>query len=149
MWALLRNAAAAGFLYRILRPRWKRLAASLGVIVVAFYAHGEYLDYLDALPVAEVPRESVAWAFVLKNAVVAFSLVAAVLPELRRARFRRRIPFRKGATDQAEAVDDRGDTQCDRARGEADAPDPFRNIRDITSKPVIQTRAEEILNRKR
>ena len=148
MWALLRNAATVGFLYRFLRPRWKRLGISLGVIVVAFYAHGEYLDYLDALPVAEVPRESVAWAFVLKNAVVAVSLIAAVLPELRRARPSRRIPSGKGDRAQPETADDRADAQCDRARAEADAPDPFRNIGNVTRKPVIRTRAEEILNRK-
>ena len=156
MWTLFRNVAVAGYLYRILRPRWKRLAICLGVIAVAFYTHGEYLSYLNALPDAEVPRESVAWAFVLKNVVIAVSLLAALLPEFRSARRSGRWTFTSANRSNAgashttgeppETADDDTNTQGDRPGVESDDTDPFQNIR---RKPVIRTRAEQILSRER
>lgn len=156
MWAMLRNVAVAGYLYRFLRPRWKRLAVCLGVVAAAFYIHGEYLSYLNALPDAEVPREFVAWAFVLKNVVIAVSLLAVLLPEFRSARHGGRWMFtsanrsKAGAShtteDSPETADDHSNTQRDRPRVESDDTDPFQRIR---RKPVIRTRAEQILSRER
>ncbi|MDE0451171.1 MAG: hypothetical protein OXI90_05315 [Gammaproteobacteria bacterium] len=76
-----------------LRKRWQRLSWCTAVILAAIYAHSEYLDYVAALPVgtreaAEV-SEHLLMAFVLKNTAIVISILAAILPDLRRPRNRR------------------------------------------------------------
>ena len=77
-----------------LRRRWKRLSACFAAILVAVYAHSEYLDYVAALSVetrnAAGASEYVMAAFVLKNFVIVVAILAATVPELRHSQRRRR-----------------------------------------------------------
>ena len=141
MWGLLRNAAFFGFVYRFLRPRLKRLAICFGIIVLAIYAHAEYLSYLNALPASEAPSNSVAWAFVLKNLAIAGASVAAILPEVRK-RPARAPSTSHIRTERSDAME--GDAGADRPLPDSDATDAFRDIR---RKRVIRTRAEQLLSR--
>ena len=75
-----------------LRNRWQRLAWCAGAILVAAYAHSEYLDYVAALPAgsreAGAAREYVLLSFVLKNTVIGTAILSFIVPEL--WRFQRR-----------------------------------------------------------
>ena len=77
-----------------LRRRWKRLSACIAAILVAAYAHSEYLDYVAALPVetqkAAGASEFVLAAFVLKNLVIGVAILVVAVPELRYSQSRRR-----------------------------------------------------------
>ena len=77
-----------------LRTRWKRLSTCIAAILVAVYAHSEYLDYVAALPVdtreAVGASQYVLAGFVLKNSVIIVAILAVVVPELRQSQRRRR-----------------------------------------------------------
>ena len=77
-----------------LRQRWRRLCWCTAVILTAVYVHSEYLDYVAALPggmpEAVEASEHMLVAFVLKNTAIGVSILAAIVPELRRSWQRRR-----------------------------------------------------------
>ena len=73
-----------------LRKRWKRLSACALAIVAAFYIHGEYLDYVGALPAgtpaAAQAGEYLLTVFLLKNAVIAAAVLVVIVLEVRASR---------------------------------------------------------------
>ena len=73
-----------------LRKRWKRLSGCALAIVAAVYIHGEYLDYVGALPAgtpaAAHAGEYLLTAFLLKNAVIAAAVLVIVVLEVRASR---------------------------------------------------------------
>ncbi len=73
-----------------LRKRWKRLSGCALAIVAAVYIHGEYLDYVGALPAgtpaAAHAGEYLLTAFLLKNAVIAAAVLVVVVLEVRASR---------------------------------------------------------------
>ena len=90
---LLKFAVVSGaVLY--LRRRWKRWAACAAVILAAVHIHGEYLDYLAALPPESAEAVGagryVLFAFILKNAVIVAAFLIAFVPELRTSLRKRR-----------------------------------------------------------
>lgn len=76
-----------------LRKRWKRLSGCALAIVAAVYIHGEYLDYVGALPAgtpdAAQAGEYLLTAFLLKNAVIAAAVLVIVVLEVRASRGKR------------------------------------------------------------
>ena len=90
---LLKFTLVSGFLLW-LRRRWKWLAGCGGVIAAAMYLHGEFLDYVDALPPgseeAAFAGEYIAVAFAIKNVVIFASLLTYFLVEMRASKRRRK-----------------------------------------------------------
>lgn len=83
---LLKFTLVSGFLLW-LRRRWKWLAGCGGVIAAAIYLHGEFLDYVAALPPgseeATIAGDYIAVAFAIKNVVIFASLLTYFLVEMR------------------------------------------------------------------
>ena len=77
-----------------LRRRWKWLAGCGAVIAMAMYLHGEFLDYIEALPpgseAAAIAGEYIAVAFAAKNVVIFASLLTYFLVEMRASKRRRK-----------------------------------------------------------
>ena len=73
-----------------LRRRWKWLLGCGAVIVMAMYLHGEFLDYVEALPPgseeAAIAGEYIAVTFAVKNVVIFASLLTYFLVEMRATR---------------------------------------------------------------
>ena len=69
-----------------LRRRWKWLAACVAATLAAIYLHAEFLDYVAALPAgshqAVTASGYIPLAFVLKNTVIAASLVVLPYPSV-------------------------------------------------------------------
>ena len=90
---LLKFTLVSGFLLW-LRRRWKWLAGCGGVIVAAMYLHGEFLDYVEALPPgseeATIAGDYIALAFAVKNVVIFASLLTYFLVEMRASKRRRK-----------------------------------------------------------
>ena len=90
---LLKFTLVSGFLLW-LRRRWKWLAGCGGVIAAAMYLHGEFLDYVEALPSgseeATVAGDYIAVAFAIKNVVIFASLLTYFLVEMRASKRRRK-----------------------------------------------------------
>lgn len=90
---LLKFTLVSGFLLW-LRRRWKWLAGCGGVIAAAMYLHGEYLDYVEALPPGSeettIAGDYIAVAFAIKNVVIFASLLTYFLVEMRASKRRRR-----------------------------------------------------------
>ena len=90
---LLKFTLVSGFLLW-LRRRWKWLAGCGGVIAAAMYLHGEFLDYVEALPPgseeATIAGDYIAVAFAVKNVVIFASLLTYFLVEMRASKRRRK-----------------------------------------------------------
>ena len=99
---LLKFTLVSGFLLW-LRRRWKWLVGCGGVIVAAMYLHGEFLDYVEALPPgseeAVTAGAYIAVAFAAKNVVIFGSLLTYFLVEMRSSKRRRKD--RAGTADIA------------------------------------------------
>ena len=89
---LLKFTLVSGLLLWLHR-RWKWLAGCGGVILAAMYLHGEFLDYVEALPAgseeAALAGEYIAVAFAIKNIVIFASLLTYFLVEMRASKRRR------------------------------------------------------------
>ena len=132
-----------------LRPRWKRLCACAFAILVAAYGHGEYLDFVAALPAGsdEAARggEYMLIAFALKNMVVGCALVAAILPELRRGRpTRPRAPGDETAESDAAGMPSPKVVESARSN-KTEEGDGFDFLRDGRK---LSTRAERLIREK-
>ena len=90
---LLKFTLVSGFLLW-LRRRWKWLAGCGGVIAAAMYLHGEFLDYVEAMPPgseeATIAGDYIAVAFAVKNVVIFASLLTYFLVEMRASKRRRK-----------------------------------------------------------
>ena len=90
---ILKFTLVSGFLLW-LRRRWKWLAGCGGVIAAAMYLHGEFLDYVEALPPgseeATIAGDCIAVAFAIKNVVIFASLLTYFLVEMRASKRRRK-----------------------------------------------------------
>ncbi|MYD99346.1 MAG: hypothetical protein F4X98_18430 [Gammaproteobacteria bacterium] len=90
---ILKFTLVSGFLLW-LRRRWKWLAGCGGVIAAAMYLHGEFLDYVEALPPgseeATIAGDYIAVAFAIKNVVIFASLLTYFLVEMRASKRRRK-----------------------------------------------------------
>ena len=103
---LLKFTLVSGFLLW-LRRRWKWLVGCGGVIAAAMYLHGEFLDYVEALPPgseeAAIAGDYIAVAFAIKNVVIFASLLVYFLVEMRASKRRRK--------DRLRSVDDAGTSE--------------------------------------
>ena len=144
---LLKFTLVSGFLLW-LRRRWKWLAGCGGVIAAAMYLHGEFLDYVAALPPgseeAAFAGDYIAVAFAVKNVVILASLLTYFLVEMRASKRRR-----KDMTD-SDRADMTNASRSSSRRGyggedDAKADDGFDFLRhgrklDSRAEKVIKTR---------
>jgi len=145
---LLKFTLVSGFLLW-LRRRWKWLAGCGGVIAAAMYLHGEFLDYVEALPPgseeAAFAGDYIAVAFAIKNAVIFASLMTYFVVEMRASKRRRK--------DQPRSVDVAGTTEPGpsprRGSGrddESKADDGFDFLRHDRR---LESRADKVIGNKR
>ena len=145
---LLKFTLVSGFLLW-LRRRWKWLAGCGGVIAAAMYLHGEFLDYVEALPPgseeATIAGDYIAVAFAIKNVVIFASLLTYFLVEMRASRRRR--------TGRPVSVDDAGTPELGPSpmRGsvsgdESKADDGFDFLRHGRK---LENRADKVIGNKR
>ena len=132
-----------------LRRRWKWLLGCGAVIVMAMYLHGEFLDYVEALPPgseeAAMAGEYVAVTFAVKNVVIFASLLTYFLVEMRATRRNRASRRRAGsrpAPSPSESTTVEGDSLVDDDAVE-DGFDFLRHGRKLDS------RADKVIGRKR
>ena len=143
---LLKFTLVSGFLLW-LRRRWKWLAGCGGVIAAAMYLHGEFLDYVQALPPgseeAAVAVEYVAVAFAVKNVVVVASLLTYFLVEMRASKRRRKDKVGTvGATTELRPFPKRDGTSADDSKAD-DGFDFLRHGR------KLESRADKVIGSKR
>ena len=131
-----------------LRRRWKWLAACVAATLAAIYLHAEFLDYVAALPAgshqAVTASGYIPLAFVLKNTVIAASLLVYFLSEVRTSR--RRKANRRG---WAEASSNRAGAES--ISGEASAPDDAKagdGFDFLRHGRKLESRAEKVIKRK-
>lgn len=82
--------ASSGFL--LLRPRWKWLASCAGLVVLAEYIYGEYVEFVQLLASmgeGDSIVGSLSAVFALKNVLLAGLLVAYIGFEVRLAKRKR------------------------------------------------------------
>ncbi|MXY55990.1 MAG: hypothetical protein F4029_10575 [Gammaproteobacteria bacterium] len=144
---LLKFTLVSGFLLW-LRRRWKWLAACGGVIAAAMYLHGEFLDYVEALPSgseeATVAGDYIAVAFAIKNVVIFASLLTYFLVEMRASKRRRKD--RTAAVD-AGTTEPRPSPRRGSVRGDdSKADDGFDFLRHGRK---LENRADKVIGSKR
>ena len=127
MFAAIRSLVFWSVLAAFLRPRWKRLLCCLVIVLLAVYAHGEYLSYLRALPDSDARRYPIGWSYLWKHVAIVVGLAVAVVPEL----WNRARTQRKGVGAELD--------QSDVAASPDDALSP------IGRKPELQSGAEQII----
>ena len=144
---LLKFTLVSGFLLW-LRRRWKWLAGCGGVIVAAMYLHGEFLDYVEALPPgseeATIAGDYIAVAFAVKNVVIFASLLTYFLVEMRASKRRRkdRPAVDVAGTSEAGPSPRRGAVRDDDSKAD-DGFDFLRHGR------KLENRADKVIGGKR
>lgn len=145
---LLKFTLVSGFLLW-LRRRWKWLVGCGAVIAAAMYLHGEFLDYVDALPLgseeATVAGDYIAAAFAIKNVVIFASLLTYFLVEMQSSKRRRRdrpVSVDVGATVEPRSAARRGSVGGD----ESKADDGFGFLRHGRK---LENRADKVIGSKR
>jgi len=101
---LLLGIAAYALLWA--RSRWRWLASCGGAILVALYAHSEYLQYVAGLPAdsdeaANAAKSYLGVAFAAKNIVIAGALLTYLVYEMRVSKRRRVLRKRLAAMRSA------------------------------------------------
>lgn len=100
---LLLGIAAYALLWA--RSRWRWLASCGGAILVALYAHSEYLQYVAGLPAdseaANAAKSYLGIAFAAKNIVIAGALLTYLVYEMRVSKRRRVLRKRLAAMRSA------------------------------------------------
>lgn len=144
---LLKFTIFSGFLLW-LRRRWKWLAGCGGVILAAMYLHGEFLDYVEALPAgsegAALAGEYIAVAFAIKNIVIFASLLTYFLVEMRASKRRRR--HGTDAVDMPRTTERRASSRgSSMSEDDAEADDGFDFLRHGRK---LESRAEKIVKSK-
>ena len=145
---LLKFTLVSGFLLW-LRRRWKWLAGCGGVILAAMYLHGEFLDYVEALPAgsegAALAGEYIAVAFAIKNIVIFASLLTYFLVEMRASKRRRR--HGADAVDMPRSTEPRASSRgSSMSEDDAKADDGFDFLRHGRK---LESRADKVIGSKR
>lgn len=144
---LLKFTLVSGFLLW-LRRRWKWLAGCGGVILAAMYLHGEFLDYVEALPAgseeAALAGEYIAVAFAIKNIVTFASLLTYFLVEMRASKRRRR--HGTDAVDMPRTTEPGASRGSSMSEDETEADDGFDFLRHGRK---LESRAEKVIRNKR
>lgn len=145
---LLKFTLVSGFLLW-LRRRWKWLAGCGGVIMAAMYLHGEFLDYVGALPAgseeAAFAGEYIAVAFAIKNIVIFGSLLTYFLVEMRASKRRRR--HGTDAVDSPRTAEPRASSKGrSMSEDDAEADDGFDFLRHGRK---LESRADKVIGNKR
>lgn len=87
------------------RSRWRWLVPCGGAILVAFYAHSEYLQYVAGLPAdseaASIAKSYRGIAFAAKSMVIAVALLTYFVYEMRVSKRRRVLRNRMAAMAMA------------------------------------------------
>ena len=143
---LLKGILAVAFWKRWLRRRWKWLGACVAADLAAIYLHGEFLDYVAALPAGSSQAVTaggyVPLAFVLKNTVIVGSVLAYSLFEIRASRGRK-TNRRRPATNSASRA--AGEPTSGGAPPADSAGDGFEFLR---HRRKLESRAEKVIKRK-
>ncbi len=145
---LLKFTLVSGFLLW-LRRRWRWLAGCGGTIAVAMYLHGEFLDYVAALPPgspsAAAANEYISTAFFAKNLVIFGALVTYFLVEMRDSK-RRRARGRRAGSGRAATSSESIANKVDSDDTDVAADDGFDFLRHGRR---LDNRADKILGPKR
>lgn len=143
---LLKFTLVSGFLLW-LRRRWKWLAGCGGVILAVMYLHGEFLDYVEALPAgsegAALAGEYIAVAFAIKNIVIFASLLTYFLVEMRASK--RRRGHGTDAVDMPRTTEPGASRGSSMSEDETEADDGFDFLRHGRK---LESRAEKIVKSK-
>ena len=78
----LRNAVLIGVVIAWLRPRVKRLATCVGVVLFVLYAENEFMSYVQSLPDDDPFRGTIKWTLLLKNLVILVAVSVVIIPEI-------------------------------------------------------------------
>ena len=65
-----------------LRPRAKRLATCVGVVLFVLYAESEFMSYVQSLPDDDPIRGTIKWTLLLKNLVILVAVSVVIVPEV-------------------------------------------------------------------
>ena len=143
---LLKGILAVAIWKRWLRHRWKWLSACVAADLAAIYLHGEFLDYVAALPAdssqAVTAGGYVPLAFVLKNTVIVGSVLAYSLFEIRASRGRKTNRLGPATNSASRAA---GELASGEAPPADSASDGFEFLR---HRRKLESRAEKIIKRK-
>lgn len=136
----LRNAVLIGVVIAWLRPRAKRLATCVGVVLFVLYAESEFMSYVQSLPNADPFRGAIKWTLVLKNVVILVAVSVVIVPEIWE-----RVRPSSGSESAG-----RNDSAKQQGRPIGPAPnDVDDGFGDIRRKDKLRSRIEQILDRKR
>lgn len=110
---LLLGVAAYALLWA--RSRWRWLVPCGGAVLVALYAHSEYLQYVAGLPAdsdeSNAAKSYLGIAFAAKNIVIASALLTYLVYEMRVSKRRRVLRKRLAAMRSAAENPGSGDIQ--------------------------------------